>query len=91
MHRALNCKAKRGGLSLLFGRQRDRLLGGEFRLRASLEGLGLIGLLPGKGVAGTAEVTMRSRLLEDGAAQIEALDDALGRELEVLAHKFDEP
>ena len=62
----------------------------EFGLGACLERLGLVGLLPGKGIAGAAEVTVGGGCLEDRPAQVEAFDDAFGGQLEVLADEFDE-
>src|ERR1035437_4694900 len=47
---------------------------------------GLVGGLPGELRLGAAEVPVSGGFLVDGAAQVQALDDALGSEREVLAH-----
>src|SRR3954469_18180420 len=54
------------------------------------EGVRLVGALPGELFLVAPEVPVRRRLLVDGAAQVEVLDDALGREREDLAHGVDE-
>src|SRR5437764_3690264 len=57
-------------------------------LGSGLEGRGLVGSLPGKVLAGAAEVAIRGGGLVDGAAEVEALDDALGGEGEVGADEL---
>ena len=50
--------------------------------------LGLVGLLPGEGVQFAAEVAVAGRLAVDRPAQVERLDDAARRQLEVLADQL---
>jgi hypothetical protein len=51
---------------------------------------GLVGGLPGELRLGAAEVAVGRGLLVDGPAQVQALDNALGREREVLADQLGE-
>ena len=51
---------------------------------------GLVGRFPGELRLGAAEVAVGGGLLVDGPAQVQALDDALGREREVLADQLGE-
>src|SRR5579875_1124915 len=46
------------------------------------QGGGLVGLLPAEVALYAAKVAVSGGLLVDGAAQLQALDNALGRELE---------
>src|SRR5207237_7935379 len=55
-----------------------------------LERLGLVGLLPGEARALAAEVAVPRGLAVDRPAQVQRLDDALGRQLEVLADEIDQ-
>ncbi len=56
-----------------------------------LEGFGLVGLLPGEVIALATEVAIRRRLAVDGALQVEHIDEALGPQVEMLAHQFFDP
>jgi len=64
------------------------LLGRGFQSGLLGQGGGLVGGLPGELRLGAAEVAIGGGLLVDGAAQVQALDNLLGREREVLAHQF---
>ena len=68
------------GLRWLLGGDRDSGLLGKRRI--------LVGGFPGEIRLGAAEVAVRCGLAVDGAAQIEALDDALGGQREVLANQL---
>src|SRR3569832_990962 len=50
------------------------------------QGVRLVRLLPLEALLGAAEVAVRGGLAVDGAAQLQRLDDALGRLREQLAH-----
>src|SRR5947209_10897326 len=52
-----------------------------------LEGGGFVGRFPCEVGVVAAEVSVCCGLAVDGTAQVEGLDDALGRELEVVAHE----
>ena len=52
------------------------------------QGLGLVGLLPGKARQLAAEVAVAGRFAVDRPAQVERLDDAARRQLEVLADQL---
>src|SRR6266511_2837685 len=57
-------------------------------LGAGAQRFGLIGILPGEVLVLAAEVAVGRGLLEDGTTQVQRFDNALGRELEVLAHQI---
>src|ERR1700733_2548815 len=66
-----------------------KLLGsGLMRSSLLLQRGGLVRVLPRKAFALAAKVTIRSGRLEDRLAQIEALDNALRRQREVLPHQL---
>src|SRR6185369_15988027 len=56
--------------------------------RRGAQRLGFVGLLPGEVRFVAAEVAVRGGLLEDRAAQLERVDDAARRHLEMLAHQL---
>src|ERR1051325_7268354 len=58
--------------------------------RVAAQRLGLVGPLPGKLGLVAAEVTIGGCLPVDGPAQVEGLDDAARRQLEVRAHDIRE-
>src|ERR1700723_1070371 len=66
--------------------------GDQFRLSFEAgriaPGLRFVGCFPGEVGIGTPEVAVCSRLAINRTAQIEALDDALGRQLEVLTNQL---
>ena len=47
-----------------------------------------VGEFPGKAFPGATEVAEGSRFAVDGTAELERLDHAFGRELEVIANQF---
>src|ERR1700722_20415013 len=66
-----------------------KLLGsGLMRSSLLLQRGGLVRVLPRKAFALAAKVTIRSGSLEDRLTQIEALDNALRRQREVLPHQL---
>src|SRR5689334_8787232 len=60
----------------------------ELDSRTGAQNFGLVGFLPAKTVFTATEVTVCSRGLINRTAQIERLDDAAWRQLEVIAHEF---
>src|SRR5206468_1661711 len=62
--------------------------GGDAGLLA--QGVGLVGPLPGEGRQFAAEVAVPRRLPVDRPPQVQRLDDALRRQLEVLADQLHE-
>ena len=93
-HLRLECKKTNAGQQLeLLSRRVTRSLADELLCCGNQSRLfgqrgGLVGRLPGELRLGAAKVPVGSGLLVDGAAQVQALDDALGREREVLANQL---
>src|SRR6266566_4226124 len=65
-------------------------LGGGYQAGLLSQDCGLVGRFPCELGLSAAEVAVSGRLLVDGSAQVQALDDALGSEREVLPDQLGE-